>query len=79
MQRRDEHPTVPNETLLQVFDVCMRPSNRPAADASTSRAAQKRVNDQTQRLLELIDSCDAEDRLELDVDQIGKCLQRDHH
>ena len=41
MQRRDEHPTVPNKTLLQAFDFCMLLSNRPAADASTSRAAQK--------------------------------------
>ena len=57
----------------------MGQSNRTTADASTPEAAQQKVNEQTQRLLELIDSCDAEDRLELDVSQIGKDIPRDHH
>ena len=48
----------------------------------------KDVNEQTRRLLELFDSCDAQDSSELEVNQIGKCLKRgydltvsegDHH
>ena len=38
-------------------------------------AAHKKVNEQTQRLQELVDSCDTEHRSELNVDQIGKSLQ----
>ena len=57
----------------------MRPSNRPAAEASAPHAAQKKVNEQTQRLQEVFDSCDTEHLSELDVCQIGKCLQREHH
>ena len=75
MQRRDQHPTVPAETVRQVFDVFMRPTNRAAAEASAPRAAQKNANEQTQRLLELLDSDDKEHRSELDVYQIGKYLQ----
>ena len=56
----------------------MRPSNRPAAEASAPHAAQK-VNEQTQRLQEVFDNSDTEHRSELDVSQIGKCLLRENH
>ena len=75
MQRRDEHPTVPDEMRRQVFDACMRPTNRPAAETSTTRAAQKNANEQTQRLLELFGSCDVEHCSELVVSQNGTYLQ----
>ena len=78
-QWRDQHQTVPDETLRQVFDVCRRPSIRHAAEASPPRAAQTKVNEQTQRRMELFDSCDVEHRWERDVYQIGKYLQREHH
>ena len=39
--------------------------------ASAPRAAQKKVNERTQRLLELFDNYDTEHRSELDVYQIG--------
>ena len=39
----------------------------------------KEVNEPTHRLLELVDSRDAEYRSELDVNQIGKDLQRENH
>ena len=39
----------------------------------------KEVNKQTQRLLEHFDSCNTEHRSELDVDKLGKRLQREHH
>ena len=41
-------------------------------------APHKRRSTQTRRLLELLDN-DAEHRSELDIYQIGKCLQREHH
>ena len=44
---------------------------------SAPNAAQKKVNEQTQQLLELLDS-DTEHCSELDVFQIGKYLQREH-
>ena len=75
MQRRDEHPTVPDEMRRQVFDACMRSTNRPAAETSTTRAAQKNANEQTQRLLELFGSCDVEHCSELVVSQNGTYLQ----
>ena len=42
------------------------------------RAPRKRKSTQTQRLMELFDSCDTEHRSELDVYQIGKYLQREY-
>ena len=46
--------------------------------ASTPRAAQQKVNEQTQRLLELFDN-DTEHRSELDASLIAKYLQREYH
>ena len=59
----------------------MHASVEPACgEASTPCAARrtKDVNEQTQRLLELFDSCDAQDRSELDFDKTGKCLKREY-
>ena len=56
----------------------MRPSNRHAAEARTPRRP-KKVNEQTQRLLEPFDSDHTEHRSELDVSQIDKYPQREYH
>ena len=51
---------------------------RPRQAPRTPRAAQKKVNEQTQWLLVLFDNHDTEHRSEQDVCQIGKYLQREH-
>ena len=56
----------------------MWPSNRPGPRKHAARRA-KEVNYQMQWLLELFDSSNTEHRLEIDFNQIGKCLQHENH